>query len=81
MLPTWRDVELQNEIRQVRIQEAANWHILSQLPGRNDSDLSAHAILLVRLGDWMVRAGEKLQSQYSDAGQVDHKLRSLEQGC
>ncbi|MGD2161756.1 MAG: hypothetical protein PVI81_01590 [Anaerolineales bacterium] len=80
MLPTWRDVELQTEIRRVRVQEAADWRILSQL-SNNNTELSAYATVLVSIGNWMVRTGEQLRSPYGDVGQIEKKLRSLEQGC
>jgi hypothetical protein len=81
MLPTWRDVEIQSEIRKDRMREAATMYLLKQLPEPSETNLSIYAALLVRFGSWMVRTGEKLRLRYGDVSQMDAQLRSIEQGC
>jgi hypothetical protein len=81
MLPTWRDVEIQSELRKVREQEAAAWHTFKQLSEQEKTAIPSLAAALVRLGDWMIVAGEKLHKRYGEVGQADSQLRSLEQGC
>jgi hypothetical protein len=81
MLPTWRDVEIQSEIRNVRLQEAVDRQILSDLPESGENQRSAAAAVLVHLGNWMIAAGEQLRSRYGDVNTLDPQLRSAEQGC
>jgi hypothetical protein len=81
MLPTWRDVEIQSEIRRQRVREAEARHIMNLLPEPSEVELSTRAAVLVRLGDWMVNAGEQLRTRYGDVAQMDPQLQSLEQGC
>lgn len=81
MFPTWRDVEVQSEIRNTRMQEAAEWHILSQLPGSHNKDLTIYAGILARLGTWMVNVGQQLRSRYGEVASVEHSRLSIEQGC
>ncbi|MGD2058953.1 MAG: hypothetical protein PVF85_03425 [Anaerolineales bacterium] len=81
MLPTWRDVEIQSEIRKQRVREAEARHIMNLLPEAGEADLPARAAALVRLGDWMVSVGEQLRTRYGGVAQVDPQLQSLEQGC
>lgn len=81
MLPTWRDAEIQSEIRKTRVQEANARQILNHLPGSGEQQLSAYDHALIHLGDWMVHAGEQLRSRCDESGQLEPRLRSAEQGC
>lgn len=81
MLPTWRDVEIQSEIRKVRLQEAVDRHTLSELPESGQNERSAAAAGMVRLGSWMIAAGEHLRSRYGDVSTLETQLRSAEQSC
>ncbi len=81
MLPTWRDAEIQSEIRKNRMQEASERRILNDLLETSEPELSTYDAALVRLGDWMVRAGEQLRSRCDDVSHAESALRSVEQGC
>ena len=81
MNPTWRDVEIQSEIRNVRLQEAVDRMTLGELPESGENERSTAAIALAGLGSWMITAGEQLRSRYGDVNTLDTQLRSAEQGC
>lgn len=81
MLPTWRDVEIQAEIRNVRMLEATAKQTVSRLPSSSRENRLSTEFLLVRLGTWMVSAGHKLRSRYGDVAKAEAQMRSLEQGC
>jgi hypothetical protein len=81
MYPTWREVEIQAELSNLRIQEASERRLIRSEVETIRTDLSTYQELIVRLGTWMVSAGDQLRSRYDEVAHVDPQMRSLEQGC
>lgn len=81
MLPTWREVEVQSELRKARLQEAVQMRLSRQaeLAQRQESGLLAR--FLVGLGTWMMSAGGELRSRYGEAHNLEAGLHSIQQGC